>query len=132
MANVPAVPTALLIADAPWVSNDVRAALSIGSWHVEEINDPHAVGERLEKSRVDAIIVDMQVNAMGGMAIIRAIRQETDPMTRPRLILLLDRSADEFLAKRAGADAAVLKPFEPPALRAALDPALVAPLAEEE
>jgi hypothetical protein len=26
----------------------------------------------------------------------------------------------------------VLKPFEPPALRAALDPALVAPLAEEE
>jgi DNA-binding response OmpR family regulator len=102
------------------------------SWQVEELDDPRAVRGRLEESSVDAVIVDMQVGSKGGMAVIRAIRQETDPITRPRLILLMDRSADEFLAGRAGADAAVLKPFDPPSLRAALDPALLGPADEEE
>ena len=100
----------------------MRSALSVGSWQIEEINDPRTVTDRLEESRVDAVIVDMQVGSKGGMAVVRSIRQVTDGMTRPRLVLLLDRSADEFLARRAGADASVLKPFDAPALRAALAP----------
>jgi DNA-binding response OmpR family regulator len=114
------MPTALVVADGSWVTNEVRSALSVGGWEIDEINDPRAVVERLEDSRVDAVIVDMQVGSKGGMAIIRSIRQATDLFQRPRLVLLLDRSADEFLARRAGADAAVLKPFDPPELRAAL------------
>jgi DNA-binding response OmpR family regulator len=35
-------------------------------------------------------------------------------------VLLLDRSADSFLAKRAGADAWVIKPFHDAELRAAV------------
>jgi len=115
-----AMPNALVVADGSWVTNEVRSALSVGSWHIEEINDPRQVTDRIEESRVDAVIIDMQVGSAGGMAVIRAIRQATDPSTRPRLVLLLDRSADEFLAGRAGADAAVLKPFDAPELRAAL------------
>ncbi len=114
------MPNALVVADGSWVTNEVRSALSVGSWHIEEINDPRRVTDRIEESRVDAVIIDMQVGSAGGMAVIRAIRQATDPSTRPRLVLLLDRSADEFLAGRAGADAAVLKPFDAPELRAAL------------
>lgn len=115
-----AMPNALVVADGSWVTNEVRSALSVGSWHIEEINDPRQVTDRIEESRVDAVIIDMQVGSAGGMAVVRAIRQATDPITRPRLVLLLDRSADEFLAGRAGADAAVLKPFDAPELRAAL------------
>lgn len=114
------MPNALVVADGSWVTNEVRSALSVGSWHIEEINDPRRVTDRIEESRVDAVIIDMQVGSAGGMAVIRAIRQATDQSTRPRLVLLLDRSADEFLAGRAGADAAVLKPFDAPELRAAL------------
>lgn len=114
------MPNALVVADGSWVTNEVRSALSVGSWHIEEINDPRRVTDRIEESRVDAVVIDMQVGSAGGMAVIRAIRQATDPSTRPRLVLLLDRSADEFLAGRAGADAAVLKPFDAPELRAAL------------
>jgi DNA-binding response OmpR family regulator len=109
----------------------VRSALSIGSWQIEEISDPRAVTDRLEQSRVDAVIVDMQVGSKGGMAVVRSIRQATDGGTRPRLVLLLDRSADEFLARRAGADASVLKPFDAPALRAVLGSA-PAPVDDEE
>jgi DNA-binding response OmpR family regulator len=114
------MPTAVVVSDGSWVTNEVRSALSIGSWQIEEIDDPRAVTQRLEESRVDAVIVDMQVGSKGGMAVIRSIRQETDSETRPRLVLLLDRTADEFLARRAGADAFVLKPFDAPELRAAL------------
>ncbi len=114
------MPTALVVADGSWVTNGVRAALSIGSWHIEEITDPRTVVDRIEKSRVDAVIIDMQVGSAGGMAVVRWIRQATDPAERPRMVLLLDRSADVFLAGRAGADASVLKPFDASELRSAL------------
>lgn len=126
------MPTALVVTDGSWVTNEVRSALAIGSWEIEEINDPTAVVERLEVSRVDAVIVDMQVGSKGGMAVIRRIRQATDVLDRPRLVLLLDRSADAFLAGRAGADAAVLKPFDPPALRTAVAMKPVAVASSEE
>ena len=123
------------------MTNEVRSALSIGSWQIEEIDDPRDVVDRLEESRVEAVIIDMQVGSAGGMAVVRWIRQGTDPLTRPRMVLLLDRSADKFLAKRAGADASVLKPFDAPELRAALaldtaeevteEPAAVGPEEEE-
>jgi len=129
------MPTALVVADGSWVTNEVRSALSVGSWQIEEIDDPRRVTDRLEESRVDAVIIDMQVGSKGGMAVVRSIRQATDPADRPRMILLLDRSADEFLARRAGADAAVLKPFDAPELRDALalkPVAAAAPGDEEE
>lgn len=120
IANVAAMPTALVVSDGSWVTNEVRSALSIGSWRIEEIDDPRTVVDRIEESRVDAVVIDMQVGTAGGMAVVRWIRQATDPSTRPRMVMLLDRSADRFLARRAGADASVLKPFDAPELRAAL------------
>lgn len=125
------MPTALVVADGSWVINEVRSALSVG-WRVEVMDDPGRVTDRLEESRVDAVIIDLQVGSAGGMAIVRSIRQATDMTNRPRMVLLLDRPADEFLARRAGADASVLKPFDPPELRAALAPQFVTSGEEEE
>lgn len=126
------MPTALVVADGTWVTNEVRSALSLGSWQIEEMDDPRSVAARLAESRVDAVIVDMQVGSKGGMAVVRSIRQETDPAERPRMVMLLDRPADEFLARRAGADASVLKPFDAAELRAALNRQPVTVGAEEE
>ena len=126
------MPTALVVADGTWVTNEVRSALSLGSWHIEEIDDPRSVAARLAESRVDAVIVDMQVGSKGGMAVVRTIRQETDLTERPRMVILLDRPADEFLARRAGADASVLKPFDASELRAAVNRQPVTVGAEEE
>jgi CheY-like chemotaxis protein len=116
------MPNVLLVADAPWVINEVRAALALGDWHLEELANPRVAADTVEERQPEAVIVDMQVGSMGGMATVRAIRQETDPSTRPRIVLLLDRSADDFIAKRAGADARVLKPITASALRSALSP----------
>ncbi len=124
------MPTALVIADASWVVNEVNSALSIGDWVTETINEPANVVDRLEESAVDAAIVDMQIGSMGGMAVIRAIRQGIDAEERPRLILLLDRQVDAFLAGRAGADACVRKPINASDLRTALG--MKPPVDEEE
>ena len=124
------MPTAVVVADGSWVTNEVRSALALGEWDIREVADPREVVEQLGEVKTDAVIVDMQVGSMGGMALIRAIRQATDETSRPRLVLLLDRAADRFLAGRAGADAAVRKPINAQELRTAL--ATIEPGGEEE
>ncbi|MCI0425516.1 MAG: response regulator [Actinobacteria bacterium] len=112
------VSTLLVIADVPWVVNEVRAALAAEPWDIVVITDPRQVIPAVAQHGPRTIVVDMQVGSMGGMAVIREIRQSLDP--RPRLVLLLDRSADLFIARRAGADDCVLKPLEARRLREAV------------
>ena len=128
------MPTALVVTDDIWVINEIKAALSVGDWDIDQVEDPRAVTARIGESRVDVAIVDMQVGSMGGMAVVRAIRQEIDAMERPRTVLLLDRSADAFLARRAGADAAVKKPVNARELRTAVSGMMAAtpPAPDEE
>lgn len=114
------------------MTNEVRAALTVGSWVIEEIDDPRSVTDRIQQSRVDAVVIDMQVGSKGGMAVVRSIRQATDELDRPRTVLLLDRAADRFLARRAGADAAVLKPINAVELREALGMRQLVPAGDEE
>ena len=115
------MPRLLLVTDADWVANEVRAALGVGGWEIELLPDPSLAAEKVTTGFYNSVAVDMQVAAMGGMAVIRAIRQATAGRHRPRLVLLLDRVADRFIAKRAGADAAVLKPLNAADLRRAVE-----------
>lgn len=114
------MPRALVIADAGWVVNDVLATLPRGAWVVEILDDPYQAASKVAEVDPDVVIIDLQVKNMGGMAVVRQIRADLDVETTPRLVLLLDREVDGFLAKRAGADAWVLKPFQAHALRQAL------------
>lgn len=116
----------LLVADVPWVANDVRAALSEARFSIEVIDDPRAVADSVVTSRPDVILVDFQVGSMGGMAVTRAVRDVavTAGTHRPGIILLLDRDADAFLAGRSGADGWVRKPFSTDDLRRIVDSVL--------
>ena len=75
---------------------------------------------------IDAVVVDLQVAAMGGMAVARSVRENatvrgSDPIP---VILLLDREADNFLAGRSSAAGWVVKPFTAHQLRDAVEGAL--------
>ena len=111
-----------MVADASWVANEVRSSLTLGTWEIDEVTDPRQASLMAEEQQASAVIIDMQVGSMGGMAVVRDIRQSFDEASRPRTVLLLDRSADEFIAKRAGADAWVTKPINASELRDALGP----------
>ena len=75
------------------------------------------------------VIVDLQVGSMGGMAVARALREAefAGKIPSAAIVLLLDRSADEFLAKRAAADAWLVKPFTPQQLRSTIASAAASP-----
>jgi len=111
----------LLVADALWVRNDVAAALPSSDWSIHHA-DPQVVVEAAAKHPPTVVVVDMQVGSMGGMAVIRRLREAMsmgDLPTAP-LILLLDRTADRFIAKRSGADRSLVKPFTAQEMRKAL------------
>jgi DNA-binding response OmpR family regulator len=111
----------LLVADSVWVRNDVEAALPSSDWSIHH-SEPHVVVEAAVKHPPTAIMVDMQVGSMGGMAVIRSLREAMSMGILPTapVILLLDRAADKFIAKRAGADRFMLKPFTAQEMRKAL------------
>lgn len=111
------MPDILLVADEPWIVNDVRAALDAHGLTVQA--DPRAAATTWLDGGHDVVIVDLQVGSMGGMAVTRAVRDAAASAGRPRpaMIVLTDRDADAFLAKRAGASAWLRKPFGSFALR---------------
>ena len=112
----------LLVADADWVRNDVLAGLD--GHDIMHADDPATVADYA--GSVDLVIADMQVGSMGGMAITRAVKDAwlRAGMAPVPIVLLLDRSADEFLARRSGADGWLTKPFTAQDLRSTLEATL--------
>ncbi len=100
--------------DADWIAQQCEAALS-GDHHLHRVRRGADTLEAVEQVEPDLVLLDMQVGNMGGMAACLAVRQE-EGMGRlvPRpVIMLLDREADEFLARRSEADAWLVKPINP-------------------
>jgi DNA-binding response OmpR family regulator len=112
----------LLVADEPWIRNEAIAALSDPGTVMRETSDPRRVAQLASEFQPDVVLVDLQVGSMGGMAVARALREAEFSHEIPgmRIVLLLDRSADEFIAGRSAADAWVVKPFTSQQLRAAI------------
>jgi len=120
------MPRVLVVADESWVRNEVHATLTTPGFELVDHDDSASAAETAVAEDVDALIVDLQVGSMGGMAITRSVREVTGGSESPGLpvVLLLDRSADAFLARRAGAAAWLTKPFTSHQLQTALDEAL--------
>lgn len=109
----------LLIADAEWVRNDVSASIVDPSVSLTMLDDPSRITATAGDRRYDLYAVDMQIASTGGMATVRLLKDAMfrEEIERAPIVLLLDRSADVFLAKRAGADAYLIKPFTSQQLR---------------
>lgn len=62
----------------------------------------------------DLAILDLQSGSMGGMAVAMDLRLDESSGALPRIpvLMLLDRAADIFLAKRSGADGWLVKPLD--------------------
>ncbi len=120
------VPKVLLVADATWVRDAVHAALSTSDYEITEHDVPSTVVGAVADQEPEVAVVDLQVASMGGMAITRAIRDAAavGDVDEVPVVILLDRRADAFLARRAGAAAWLAKPFDAAELRAAITAAM--------
>ena len=61
------------------------------------------------------VILDLQIGNMGGMATSLDLRleQRAGRIPNQKILMLLDREADEFLGKRSEADCWIIKPIDP-------------------
>ncbi len=74
-----------------------------------------------DMERVDAIVTDVNMPNMDGITFTRAVRQDARFPGVPILILTTESSAERRQQGRsAGATGWIVKPFDPPALVAAL------------
>ena len=104
----------LLVTDADWILEECDAVFS-GYHKMERVRRGVDVLPAIEAKDPRLVVLDMQIGNMGGMATCMAIRQEEGigRLLRRPIIMLLDRSADEFLAKQSDADAWLVKPINP-------------------
>lgn len=121
----PAVPDVLLATDADWLADECEAALG-GTHLIHRVWRGADVLPAIGEVDPDLVVLDLQIGNMGGMATCLAIRQEEGAgrLDERPVLMLLDRKADEFLAKRSDADRWLVKPVNSIQLQRAVRDAL--------
>lgn len=115
--------TILVASDAPSVRAELAAIARTPEITVREANSGPAVMTEVAESAPDLVVVDLQMGNMGGMAVCLELRLEESygKIDHVPVLMLLDRRADVFLARRSGAEGWVVKPLDPIRLRKAIN-----------
>lgn len=111
----------LLVSDSESVIDELRSALEDGETEIREVHTGEEVRKAVEADAPDLVITDLQVGNMGGMAVCLDLRLEESGGRIPHIpcIVLLDRRADVFLARRSAAEGWLVKPLDPLRIRRA-------------
>ncbi len=100
--------------DADEVFDEVDAALASATVEVRRVRDGRAVRDSVAELDPTVLVVDLQIGSMGGVAVCLDLRNEEGAGRLPeqRIVLLVDREADRFLAERSGTDLWLAKPVD--------------------
>lgn len=111
----------LLATDADWVHEEVDAALAGDDIEVLRVREGVDVLPTVHELAPDLVVLDLQIGNMGGMAACMSMRLDESVGLLPhvRILMLLDRDVDAFLANRAEADGWIVKPIDSFRLRRA-------------
>jgi two-component system response regulator MprA len=100
----------LVVDDEPAVRDSLRRALQLEGYDVELAGDGREALERLEANGVDAVLLDVSMPRLDGLAACRELRSRGSSL--PVLMLTArDEVADRVAGLDAGADDYVVKPF---------------------
>lgn len=117
------VPDVLIAADAPGVREEVRSVLSgLPGVTIREVDSGADAVAAVVESEPDLAILDFQIGNMGAVAVTLELRLEesADRLDHVPVLVLVDRRADVFLARRCDAEGFVVKPLDPIRLRKAV------------
>ena len=124
--------TILVAAEAQWVRDQVRSAFVGPGQEVVEVTRGQDVRDTFARIDPDLVVLDLQIGNMGGVAVAIDLRLEESGgrLPRARILLLLDRRDDAFIARRADVDLTLVKPVDAGILRRAAAPLLADAAAE--
>lgn len=116
------MPDILIATDAAAVFEDLNAVVAGRETTVRWVRQGADVRTSLHRTPADLAIVDLQIGTMGGVAVALDLRLEADAgrLEPVPILLVLDRRADVFLARRSGVEGWLVKPLEPLRVRRAL------------
>ena len=125
--------TVLIATDSDAVAEQVSAALGSDENAVLRVRSGADVLPAVKDHLPDLVLLDLQIGNMGGVATCLELHNEAGAgrIDQQRVILLLDREADVFLAGRSQADGWLVKPMDPFRLRRAADAVLAGSAWEE-
>ena len=108
------MPDVLIVSDSLPVREEVRSVLDYTGTTVREVTRGVQVGPAVRERTPDLVVLDLQIGKMGGMATCQDLRLEEGAGRLPhvQVLMLVDRRADVFLARRSGADGWVVKPLD--------------------
>lgn len=120
-ASFPPVPTVLIATDTDAVADEVDAAIADETTTVLRLRTGAEVAAAVAQHSPDLVVLDLQIGNMGAIAVSMTLRAEADMGRLPHtaILLLLDRDADLFLARRADVDGYLVKPLDSFRLRRA-------------
>ena len=111
----------VIASDTLSVRQEITAALSGTDTSVEEVDTGPAALHIVRSDAPDLLVLDLQIASMGGMAVCMELRldESVGLVDHVPVLMLLDRRADVFVARRSGAEGWVVKPLDPIRLRRA-------------
>jgi len=107
------VTDALLATDADWLFDEIDAALG-ASFDVHQVRQGADVAAACEQIEPALVILDLQIGNMGGMAVSMLLTQEirAGRLAPTKILMLLDREHDAWLARQAESDGWLVKPLD--------------------
>ncbi|MDZ7732855.1 MAG: response regulator [Acidimicrobiia bacterium] len=115
------MPHVLIATDADFVADEISAALGGTGTRISQVRAGVEVRDAVREVEPDLVVLDLQIGNQGGMATCMDLRLEAGAGRLPPtpVLMLLDRAADLFLARRSHADGWLVKPLDAFRLRRA-------------
>ncbi len=112
----------LVASDAPSVIDEVTAAVGGPDTSVRSVVNGLDVMPAVQERLPDMAVLDLQIGNMGAMAVSLNLRLEEGGgrLDHVPVLVLLDRRADVFLARRSAVEGWLIKPLDPLRLRRAV------------
>lgn len=129
------MPDVLIAADSPGVREEIRSVLSgLADVTVREVDSGWAAVAAVQEQEPDLLIADFQIGSMGAVAVTLELRLEESGgrLDHVPVLVLVDRRADVFLARRSDAEGWVVKPVDPIRVRRAVTALLAGGRYEDE
>jgi DNA-binding response OmpR family regulator len=116
------VPDVLIATDSEQLLSELKSVIGGPDVTVRGVAAGVEVLPAVKDHAPDLVILDLQIGNMGGMAVCLDLRLEEGMARIPRLpvVMLLDRRADVFLARRSDAQGWLVKPLDPIRVRRAV------------